>query len=130
MSLEQDSIGYRIKQRRKELNLTQSDIKGITGISTGNLSEYENGSKLPSALTIVTLSKVLNCSTDWILKGFSLNRDILSPEEQCNLDKFRALPKDGQEEIIHMLNYKYDRLKNNQKEISSLSEYESGNKLA
>ena len=32
-------IGQRIKERRKELNITQAQIKNSTGISTGNLSE-------------------------------------------------------------------------------------------
>ncbi len=121
MNSEQNSIGYRIKQRRNELKFTQPYIKELTGISSGNLSEYENGSKLPSALTIITLSKVLNCSTDWILKGESLNGESLTSEELHNLEKFRALPKDSQEELIYMLNYKYSKYKNREKETSSLS---------
>ena len=62
-------IGQRIKERRKELHITGSQIKELTGISTGNLSDIENGKSLPSAISIIELAKVLNCSTDYILLG-------------------------------------------------------------
>ncbi len=37
------------------------------------------------------------------------------------LEKLRTLPEDSQDEILYMLNYKYDKYKNREKEISSLS---------
>ena len=64
-------IGQRIKERRKSLNITGKQIKEATGISTGNLSEIENGKILPSATALMGLSQVLNCSTDYILFGNS-----------------------------------------------------------
>lgn len=62
-------IGNRIKTRRKELKLTQKDIYKSTGISTGNISDIENGISLPSASALVHLSAILDCSIDWILTG-------------------------------------------------------------
>lgn len=76
----ENTIGARIKKRRKELNLTQTQIKQLTGISSGNLSDIENGNKLPSASAIIQLSDVLNCTTDWILKGDSHESEILYTE--------------------------------------------------
>ena len=61
--------GKRIKNRRLELNLTQSDIKQKTGISTGNLSDIERGRSAPSASALCELSDVLECSVDYILLG-------------------------------------------------------------
>ena len=51
--MESTSIGTRIKQRRKELGLTQVQIKQETGISSGNMSEIENGNKLPSTPALI-----------------------------------------------------------------------------
>ena len=64
-------IGQRIKERRKELNITQAQIKNSTGISTGNLSEIENGHILPSSAALINLSQILKCSVDYILFGES-----------------------------------------------------------
>lgn len=64
-------VGERIRKRRKELQLTQEQIKNETGISSGNLSDIENGNRLPSTPALLSLSKVLKCSTDWILTGTS-----------------------------------------------------------
>lgn len=81
--MENISIGTRIKQRRKELGLTQLQIKQTTGISSGNLSDIENGNKLPSAPALLSLSTILECSIDWILKGDipKGENDIFSMEE-------------------------------------------------
>ena len=63
------SIGERIRLRRKQLSLSPNDIKELSGISTGNLSDIENNKSLPSASTLISLNKVLNVSVDWILFG-------------------------------------------------------------
>lgn len=80
------SIGQRIKQRRKELGLTQANIREETGISTGNLSEIESANSLPSATAIIQLSKVLQCTTDYILLGkipdLNATESSDSPKEQ------------------------------------------------
>ena len=70
-------IGIRIKDRRKALKLTGAQIKEKTGISTGNLSDIENGRSLPSATAIVQLAQILECSTDYILLGKTLNSENL-----------------------------------------------------
>ena len=38
-------IGKRIKEQRKKLGLTQTEIKSAVGISSGNLSDIENGNR-------------------------------------------------------------------------------------
>ncbi len=101
--MDYSSIGKRIKQRRKELNLTQTQIKAETGISSGNLSDIENGVKLPSTPTLLSLSQILNCSIDWILKGNFPKREIFSAnsfQEEQLLNAFRLLPELEKDELI------------------------------
>lgn len=76
-----DTIGERIKLRRELLGLTQKQIYSVTKISSGNLSEYENGIKLPSSKALIELSKVLQCSIDWILLGENIKDDSCKTEE-------------------------------------------------
>lgn len=108
-----NEIGERIKTRRIELNLKQKQIKEKTGISTGNMSEIENGLKLPSTPALIALSEVLECSTDWILKGEALKRENLtcSPETEELLHNFTQLPPDDQEDLLVLAKLKADRVR-------------------
>ena len=98
-------IGQRIKERRKSLNITGKQIKEATGISTGNLSEIEN---------------------DYILFGnsqiseFSENSHIREVE-QTLLYQFSNLPDTDQEEILMMVELKYNRTKKPSEPIPTLS---------
>lgn len=104
-----NSIGIRIKKRRKELGLTQTQIKQEIGISSGNMSDIENGNKLPSTPTLISLSKILNCSIDWILKGENINpqNTILSDERTSRLiEGFKQLSDEDKEELIDIMDLK------------------------
>ena len=111
--MENTSIGTRIKQRRKELGLTQVQIKQITGISSGNMSEIENGNKLPSTPALISLSAILDCSIDWMLKGETpkSKNDFLSEEREAKLlEGFRELSEVDKEELMEILEMKLRKL--------------------
>lgn len=98
-----DSIGGRIKFARKQKGLTQTDIQRLTGISSGNLSDIENDKSMPSASALISLSRELEVSIDWILTGkeFSKQKAVgnskdLLPEEIEFIGKFRQLTKENQ----------------------------------
>ena len=61
------SLGERIKEQRKELNLTQMELAKAAGVHQRQISKYENDKNEPSSLTLMTLAKTLNVSTDWLL---------------------------------------------------------------
>lgn len=107
-------IGQRIKERRKALKITQTQIQENTSISSGNLSCIENGKYLPSATALVELSNILECSVDWILTGnssISNNQTALDikDSERTLLTQFKELSEDDQEEILMMVQLKYNR---------------------
>lgn len=60
----------KIKEKRNETDFNDVHLK--IGISTGNLSDIERGTYLPSASLIISLSELYECDTEWILKGKSL----------------------------------------------------------
>ncbi|MGN1145693.1 MAG: helix-turn-helix domain-containing protein [Acetatifactor sp.] len=112
--MENLSIGTRIKQRRKELGLTQVQIKQETGISSGNMSEIENGNKLPSAPALISLSTILDCSIDWMLKGEAPKREspFLSDEREMQLlEGFRQLSEDDKDELFEIMKLKLRKRK-------------------
>ena len=88
--MEKLSIGTRIKQRRKELGLKQLQIKELTGISSGNLSEIENNK-------IQIFAKRLNI----LYKNeqlYSTNKQAKSLTFLCNSNR-----------IIHVINNRYGK---------------------
>lgn len=119
-------IGQRIKERRNQLNITGKQIKEATGISTGNLSEIENGKILPSATALMELSKALECSCDYILFGESrisespLRSNIRDSERQF-IEQFRCLSDNDKEDILMMLKLKYNRIKKTNQTAQTLS---------
>lgn len=61
------SIGERILNLRKELNLSQKELAEKTGITEASLSRYENNLREPKAEIVIKVSEVLGCSTDYLL---------------------------------------------------------------
>ena len=130
MKLNDSTIGTRIKNRRKELGITQVDVKNATGISSGNMSEIENGNRLPSTPTLLQLSTLLQCSIDWILTGESPNLENssfsnLRDDEIELLTTYRKLPSDEKDEVLEILHLKVTKFKQRANAKSSLSENES-----
>ena len=125
-------VGDRIKKRRKELHLTIAQVRDKTGISTGNLSEIENGKQLPSAPALLGLSTALNCTCDWILRddvsdNITLKSDISLDNFEISLIKeLRTLSKSEQIEIFEIIKIK-NKLKG---EKSSPSQLDNSSKLA
>lgn len=126
-----NEIGTRIRLRRNELNITQTQIHKETGISSGNLSGIESGKVLPSSLALIGLSKALKCSIDWILTG----NEFLSETEFSNnreielISNFRKLTDSDKQEILNIIEYKI--YKSMKKETSSpLHPNESADLLA
>lgn len=127
MDLDMQTIGLRIKNRRKELRLTQTDIKAAVGISSGNISDIENGNRLPAASTLVQLANILECSIDWMLTGKSPFTEILNISDSGDkretelLNGFRELPDEDQEEIMEILNMKLRKTQKTKGETATSS---------
>lgn len=121
-------VGKRIKNRRLELNLTQSNIKQKTGISTGNLSDIERGRCAPSASALCELSNVLECSVDYILFGESRNtdnsklsdiREQFTPLQELVLSSLLELDPIDQEEVLDIIEMKIRRKKRLARSLNS-----------
>lgn len=108
MEISMISIGERIKMRRLELHLTQTDIFEKCGIASGVLSRIENGKNVPSVIAFYKLSQVLECDMNWLATGISTNMQNSSfyKNEEDLLDGFRKLSDDDKEELIEILNLK------------------------
>ncbi|OTP83223.1 LexA family protein [Gilliamella apicola] len=65
-----ETIGQRIRRRRKTLNLTQKDLaKSLQDASHGSISQWESDITSPSAKNLFDLSIALECDFAWLLNG-------------------------------------------------------------
>ena len=78
-------IGNRIRQVRKEKNLSQIQLSEITGISVPYLSDIENGKVCCSIIILLDLAKALQTSTDWILRAEVPSTTMIHTNEATEL---------------------------------------------
>lgn len=119
--MQNSEIGHRIKTRRIELGLTQAQVGQMANLSTSQICYLESGKRTPSAHIINTLSEILKCSADWLIKGIITdNRETDAPSQteppsesakstdiKRMLDMYLYIDKVDQEEICLLLELKY-----------------------
>jgi len=64
-----NAIGRNIKNVRAERGMTQHDVYKATGISTSQLSSYENGKQMIGLLTLAKIAVALGTSIDRLYFG-------------------------------------------------------------
>lgn len=132
MDISMESVGNRIKSRRKEMQLTQTDIFEMCGIRSGALSRIENGTSVPSVILFYKIAQVLECDMQWLLTGLSSNMKnyTFSKNEEKLLEGFRELSEEDKEELVEILELKLRRshkAKEKNAQSSRLADAETGN---
>jgi len=61
-------FSLRLKKRRKDLKVSQKKLAESVGVSTKTIQKYEYGD-IPKGTNLVSLSRALSCSIDWLLVG-------------------------------------------------------------
>lgn len=88
MELQYIEMGMRIKLRRKELKIKQTDFAETLGISNNHLSSIENGKQNPSLDIFVSICKNLHVTPDYLLLGtmyaYNIPQDILDKLHLCS----------------------------------------------
>ena len=110
------TIGQRIRTARKSKKLSLIEVRDLTGLSTGNLSDLENDKFAPSANTLMLLKKVLEVNIDWMLTG-SLPMEVppaemvrektpqyLGIDERMLLDAYGRLSEEEKRNVIAYMN--------------------------
>lgn len=62
-------LGLRIMQRRKQLNIKQSELAKMLNISDKQISNIENGKSFPKLNNFILLCNILKCNSDYFLSG-------------------------------------------------------------
>jgi transcriptional regulator with XRE-family HTH domain len=123
------TLGQRIKQRRKQVGLSQKGLSKAVGVSDSSISLWESDHTAPRGENLHELASALQCSPTWILFGEDdkapdsprqLN-DIqqLTENEMEMLRLYRVLPESEQ---LAQMNAMRSRVKNFIRKLNGLLE--------
>lgn len=113
-------IGDKIRERRLELDMTQSQVAELTGIKKNTISNYENNVSSPSEENIFKIMEALKCDANYLFEWEKVEDFTLSLEEKKSIKKYRTLDNYGQEAVDKILDVEYRRCTNQDDLIPSL----------
>ena len=76
MYFNQIEFGQRVQESRKFAGMTQEELAERLGIDKNHVSRIERGAKACSIDILVELSGILKVSTDYLLTGKSIDREM------------------------------------------------------
>lgn len=102
-------------------------IKGIelakaTAVNTSTVSRILNGTQIPTADTLYKFAKFFNVTIEFLLTGEDFNPNNCADAKQLNkqelelLNQFRELPLEDQDELLAILNIKFQKAQRKRKE--------------
>lgn len=80
------NIGLKIKQKRKEYNLTQEEVADKLGVSRQTVSKWENDRSLPDIHSMLLFCEMFDTSLDELLREDSNNNGKVVAELKKKLD--------------------------------------------
>lgn len=106
-------LSNRLKERREQLGLTQSEVASLLGITPSAVGNYENGVSTPKADILFKVFDALKCDANYLFQDEMTSRlqeDNATPFEMEHLvKKYRALDKNGRDIIDFTLEKEYTR---------------------
>ena len=88
MESQYTEMGRRIKLRRKELKIKQSEMAEALNVSNNHISSIETGKQKPSLDMFISICEYLNVTPDYLLLGalhsYTVPLDILDKLRLCS----------------------------------------------
>jgi transcriptional regulator with XRE-family HTH domain len=91
------AIGARLRARRRQLGMSQSELAERLGVSFQQVQKYEQGSNRVAASTLAAAAAALNTTTAWLV-----GEDAPAREDDDEL--IRALARPGAIEMLRAFN--------------------------
>lgn len=112
-------VASKINDLLKDKQLSQKDMLVTCQLSKNAISSMMSRGSMLRADNLAKIADYLDCSIDYLMGRNYSHIPPTLPEEL--FIKYNSLPEDSQDEIIHMINYKYEQLQKKRKEPSSSS---------
>ena len=106
-------LSNRLKERREQLGVTQSEVASLLGITPGAVGNYENGVSTPKADILFKVFDALKCDANYLFQDEMNERsqeDAATPLEMEHLvKKYRDLDEHGKKMVDFTLKEEYER---------------------
>ena len=93
------SVGAEIKERRKELGITQEDMAERIGKSPIHLRYLETGSRQSMLHVYVDIARELQCTVNDLLQGCYSKRTLMT----CSIHEMLSVASERELQLIHDL---------------------------
>lgn len=93
-------LGKALRERAKELGLTDTDVARRAGLDVGRYGNYSRGSREPDLATLVRISRVLQTTPNALLGVDETPRS----EHERLLAAYTVLDEDGRRLAVRVLN--------------------------
>lgn len=100
------TIGRKIKERRKDLHITQETIANYLDINPSHISNIECGRANPSLTILVKIANYLECSVDFFISQeytFDASRQKTSSLDEKIMEKLKYSDSDKKLKILQMI---------------------------
>ena len=80
------TTGEKLQSLRKQKNYTQEELADIMGVSRQSISKWESDTAFPETEKLIALSKLYNCSIDYLLQGDNNEHGVCTvagSEKEC-----------------------------------------------
>lgn len=107
------SFGSRLRDKRKELGITQPALAEKLGVSQSAIGSWETDVNSPRATLLYDLFNILHCDANYLFQDETkqLYKNEASPEEFENIiKKYRELDTHGKDMVDTVLQKEYDRV--------------------
>lgn len=107
------SIGERIKEKRKSLNISRQKLAKDLGVSVSAVSNWENNIGSPTVENVCRLMFVLQCDANYLFQDevseYSISSGTVTYRELEAVKKYRSLSKYGKKAVVNTLVNEYER---------------------
>jgi transcriptional regulator with XRE-family HTH domain len=93
-----NTVGERIKERRTQAGMTQSDLAAKVGISYVQIGRYEKRGAVPSSDVLAKLADALHTTTDFLMHGSLQDKASAQINDNELLSLFRSVEKMNNED--------------------------------
>lgn len=84
-------IGKRVRAKREELNISQTDLANSVGLSRSTMCKIESGNNSTSLDTFKNIAKVLNVDVMYLLLGPETREEALSQEKIALIEQIKGM---------------------------------------
>ena len=89
--MEKNGFSKRIRELRRQRNLSQSELGEIVGLHVTHIGRLERGTSRPSADALKRLAEALGVTTDYLIEGKSNEVAKAKLEDKDLLDMFKEV---------------------------------------